>query len=109
MGLGTQDIQREGIAKKQDPAVTLEQMFAREDAWNRKGAAFINVTYRGTNGGLYGSSKWVHKDCIEGREYELSQCGVSPRSVHLLFTDEKFNPRVNYKKPMRSLTCKEKA
>lgn len=102
MGIQETEIQRDSLTAEE----ALERLFDLESPWSRKGVAFINVAYLGTKGGRYGSSKHVHKDCLEGRTYELSRCGVSPWGIYLLFTDEKFNPRVNYKTPMRSLNVK---
>ena len=105
----SRDIQREGFAKKQPHEETLAKLFANNGLLDRVGSAFVWVSYKSKNGTRYGSAKYVHKDCIEGREYELSQSALCPWTIHLLFTDELFDPKVNYRERMRSLTCFEKS
>lgn len=91
------DIQREGLGK-QSPEETLVQLFAYGTGY-RSGIATLWVSYMGKDGQQYGSSKTIHEEALEGREYTLSQSVLCPWSIHLLFTDEIYEPR----KKMRSL------
>lgn len=40
------DIQMNGLLNKEPPEITLKKLFDYTDAWNQKGIAFINVSYR---------------------------------------------------------------
>lgn len=77
------DIQREGYAKREDPAITLKKLFDNEG-----GRAYTWVSYTDKKGQHYGSIHRISRECLEGREYTLSRSGVLPWSIHVLFTDE---------------------
>ena len=57
------------------------------------GNAFIEISRKSIDDGVWGSFKGVKREYLKGKNYEFSISDTNPVSLHIFIKDELFTPR----------------
>lgn len=90
------------------PDLALAALFKepRATLYGKRPRVFVYVWYTGTDGVGYGSFKYVYRDELEQRQYEVEWCDYAP-GIHYL--DVRYNPRTRQVEPIPAAPGPESA